>query len=64
VFLSQLKKKFNLKQDTEEKPLISRVALHAFSMGFFALDGSPVYTEAPYPKDMEALLTQLRKTVK
>lgn len=64
VFLSQLKKKFNLKQETEEKPLIGRVALHAFSMGFFALDGSPVYTEAPYPKDMEALLTQLRKTVK
>jgi 23S rRNA pseudouridine955/2504/2580 synthase len=61
VYLSQLKKKFNLKLETEEKPLISRVALHAFSMGFFALDGSPMYTEAPYPKDIEALLNQLRK---
>lgn len=61
VFLSQLKKKFNLKQDTDEQPLISRVALHAFSMGFFGLDEKPVYTEAPYPKDMEALLRQLRK---
>ena len=61
VYLSQLKKKFNLKLETEEKPLIGRVALHAFSMGFFALDGTPMYTEAPYPKDMEALLNQLRK---
>jgi len=61
VYLSQIKKKFNLKLETEEKPLISRVALHAFSMGFFALDGTPIYTEAPYPKDIEALLNQLRK---
>jgi 23S rRNA pseudouridine955/2504/2580 synthase len=63
VYLSQLKKKFNLKTETDELPLIRRVALHAFSIGFFHLDGTPVYTEAPYPKDMEALLKQLRKTV-
>jgi len=63
IFLSQLKKKFNLKGETEEQPLIGRVALHAYSMGFFDLDGNPMYTEAPYPKDMEALLKQLRKTI-
>ncbi len=61
IYLSEIKKKFNLKLDTDEKPLISRVALHAFSMGFFALDGTPVYTEAPYSKDMDALIKQLRK---
>ena len=61
VFLSEIKRKFNLKQDSEELPLISRVALHAYSIGFFDINGEPKYTEAPYPKDIEALVTQLRK---
>lgn len=61
VFLSELKKKFNLKKETDELPLIRRVALHAYSIGFFGLDGNPIYTEAPYPKDMEALIKQLKK---
>jgi 23S rRNA pseudouridine955/2504/2580 synthase len=61
IFLSELKKKFNLKKETDEIPLIRRVALHSYSIGFFQLDGEPLYTEAPYPKDIEALLTQLRK---
>lgn len=61
VYLSQIKKKFNLKQETEEIPLIRRVALHSFSIGFFQLNQEPLYVEAPYPKDMEALISQLRK---
>lgn len=62
VFLSEIKKKFNLKKDTDEIPLIRRVALHSYSIGFFQLNGDPLYIEAPYPKDMDALLTQLRKS--
>lgn len=61
AYLSQLKRKFNLKQDTEELPLIQRVALHARSLAFRLLDGEMITTEAPYPKDMQALLRQLEK---
>lgn len=61
LYLSSLKKKFNLKNDTEEQPLIKRVALHAFSLTFALLDGSPITIEAPYPKDLEVLVKQLEK---
>jgi 23S rRNA pseudouridine955/2504/2580 synthase len=61
LYLSTLKKKFNLKNDTEEQPLIKRVALHAFSLTFALLDGSPITIEAPYPKDLEVLVKQLEK---
>ena len=61
AYLSQLKRKFNLKQDTEELPLIRRVALHARSLTFRLLDGEMITTEAPYPKDVQALLRQLEK---
>jgi len=61
VFLSHLKKKFNLKNDTEEQPLISRVALHAHSLTFEGLDGQPIAVQAPYPKDIAALYRQLSK---
>lgn len=58
-FLSQVKKKFNLKKETEEEPLMKRMALHAFSLEFTDLSGSPRITEAPYPKDMQVLIKQL-----
>ena len=61
IFLSELKKKFHLKQDTEELPLIRRVALHAHSLSFNLLDGSPIAVEAPYPKDFGVLVKQLEK---
>jgi len=60
VYLSKLKgKRFNLKKDTEELPLISRVALHAYAIAFENLDGSPCIVQAPYPKDMATLIKQL-----
>ncbi|MCS6821912.1 MAG: pseudouridine synthase [Microscillaceae bacterium] len=61
IFLSEIKKRFKLKQDTEEQPLIKRAALHAFSLIFKDLQGNEIIAEAPYPKDMEALLNQLEK---
>ncbi|TAE33912.1 MAG: RNA pseudouridine synthase [Cytophagales bacterium] len=61
IFLSQIKRKFNLKQDTEEQPLIQRVALHAHSLTFTQLNGDETTFEAPYPKDFDALVKQLEK---
>jgi 23S rRNA pseudouridine955/2504/2580 synthase len=63
VFLSDLKKNFNLKQDTEELPLIQRVALHAYSLTFSLLDGTEQEFIAPYPKDFDVLVKQLAKFV-
>ncbi|MCU0450382.1 MAG: pseudouridine synthase [Bernardetiaceae bacterium] len=60
LYLSDLKRNFNLKKHTEEQPLINRVALHAFALTFNNLQGEELHTEAPYPKDITALLRQLR----
>jgi RluA family pseudouridine synthase len=59
VMLSQLKWGFNLKKYTEEQPLMKRMALHAFSLEFSLLNGEKQRFEAPYPKDMAALVRQL-----
>ncbi|CAG5010335.1 Ribosomal large subunit pseudouridine synthase C [Dyadobacter sp. CECT 9275] len=61
IYLSSLKKKFNLKKDTEEQPLIQRVALHAHSLSFSLMDEEKVRIVAPYPKDFEVLVKQLDK---
>jgi RluA family pseudouridine synthase len=58
-FLSSVKRDFNLKKETEEKPLITRMALHAFALEFSNLKGERITVEAPYPKDIQALLRQL-----
>lgn len=63
LYLSSLKKRFNLKKDTEELPIMQRVSLHAFSIGFEGMDGELVFTEAPYPKDFRVLIQQLDKSV-
>jgi 23S rRNA pseudouridine955/2504/2580 synthase len=61
VYLSDLKRNFHLKKDTEERPLMRRVALHAHSLSFKLMDGSPITVEAPYPKDFNVLTKQLEK---
>lgn len=60
LYLSSLKRKFNLKNDTEEQPLIKRFALHSHTIGFKLLNDEPVKIEAPYPKDFAVLVKQLR----
>ncbi|MDA0194714.1 MAG: pseudouridine synthase [Bacteroidetes bacterium] len=62
-YLSSIKPKFNLKKDSEELPLIKRVALHARSLKFKDLDGKEIFIEAPYPKDFGVLIKQLEKYV-
>jgi len=61
LYLSKIKRKFNLKKGTEEEPLMQRVSLHAFSIGFSLMDGSAKVVEAPYPKDFAVLIKQLEK---
>lgn len=62
VMLSAIKKKFRLGKFTEEeKPLLNRLALHAFRIKFTGGNGQAFELEAPLPKDMQAVLQQLRK---
>ncbi len=61
VYLSDVKRKFNLKEGTEELPLINRVALHAHSLTFSMLNGEEQTFVAPYPKDFGVLVKQLEK---
>jgi len=62
IRLSAIKKKFKLGKHTEEeRPLLSRLALHASTLMFKGPDGQEYTIEAPLPKDMAAVLTQLRK---
>lgn len=61
IFLSDIKRKFNLGKEVEEQPLIKRVALHAFSIKFNDVNGKELNIEAPYPKDLSVLVKQLEK---
>jgi RluA family pseudouridine synthase len=58
-YLSAVKRGFNLKKQTEEQPIMKRMALHAFALEFSDLSGTLKRVEAPYPKDFQALIRQL-----
>ncbi len=62
--LSSVKRGYKLEKDTEEQPLMRRMALHAFSLKFQNLDGKEIYTEAPYPRDLQALVRQLGRNTR
>lgn len=65
ILLSSFKKKYKLSDnELEERPLISRLALHSASLRFTDIRGEQFFLEAPLPKDMKALLQQLRKNRK
>lgn len=57
--LSAVKRVYKLKKGTEEEPFMKRMALHAFSLQFDDLSGHRQIIEAPYPKDLQALIRQL-----
>jgi len=61
TYLSQLKRNFNKKEWEDEKPMINRVALHAYQIAFKDLSGNTIQLEAEYPKDFAVLLKLLRK---
>ncbi len=61
-FLSSIKRKFNLKKDSVELPVISRVSMHSSKISFLhPVTNEKVTYEAPYPKDFQAMLRVLRK---
>lgn len=60
--LSTVKRKYNVGKNQEEKPLMSRTTLHAFSLEFrHPATQESLRFEAPYPKDFKALLQTLEK---
>jgi 23S rRNA pseudouridine955/2504/2580 synthase len=61
LYLSALKRRFNLKKDTEELPIMQRVSLHAYAIKFLGLDGKGFSVQAPYPKDFQVLVQQMEK---
>lgn len=62
LYLSELKKDYQQKQNIPERPLIGRVALHAESLTVnHPVSEKPVTIEAPWPKDLEVALKYLRK---
>lgn len=62
-YLSEIKgRRFNLSKEEEERPLLSRPALHAARLTLKHPETSrKMVFEAPLPKDMRATLNQLRK---
>jgi 23S rRNA pseudouridine1911/1915/1917 synthase len=62
IALSSFKRKYKLSvHDDEERPLMNRLALHSHRLIFNDAYGSKQVLEAPVPKDMKALLQQLKK---
>jgi RluA family pseudouridine synthase len=60
LFLSSIKKAWRGDR-FEERPLMGRLALHAAKLSLPARNGAALALEAPYPKDMAALLKQIEK---
>lgn len=61
LWLSRLKRDYRLKPGREERPLISRTALHAEELSFpHPLTGETVTVTAPLPKDLKVALKYLR----
>ena len=63
--LSNIKRKYRLSEKDEvEKPLLNRLALHAYRLEFDKEDGTHIVAEADLPKDMSACVKQLNKWCK
>ncbi len=61
LFLSDLKRNYNLSKDTIELALMARPALHAQSFKFQISENNSKILEAEYPKDFKVTLKQLDK---
>ncbi|MEO7523245.1 MAG: RluA family pseudouridine synthase [Ferruginibacter sp.] len=64
LLLSSIKKKFKLsKHDDEERPMISRLALHSYKLIFTNDDNERIELLADMPKEFRALMQQLKKNL-
>lgn len=60
--ISDFKKRFNLKKNTEEKPILDRLSMHAYSMRFIhPRTNEEVYIKADYHRDFAAMMQLLSK---
>jgi len=62
LLLSSLKSKFKLsKNELEERPILSRLALHAYKLSFTQPNAEKITLQADLHKDLKASLQQLTK---
>jgi RluA family pseudouridine synthase len=62
LYLSRLKKRYKLRRDDEEKPLMNRLALHASELSILhPATREPTTLVAPSPRDFELSLKYLKK---
>jgi 23S rRNA pseudouridine955/2504/2580 synthase/23S rRNA pseudouridine1911/1915/1917 synthase len=62
IMVSSIRKKYKLaKSEDEERPILARLGLHSQRLKFEDPTGETYDLEAEMPKDMRALLQQLRK---
>lgn len=62
VFISKVKKNYKLsRQEDEERPMINRLALHAYKISFTGMQGESILLLAEPPKEFNALMKQLAK---
>ncbi len=62
IFVSALNRKYMLdRNEEEERPILSRLALHAAYISFENEVGETITAEAPLYKDMSATLKQMQK---
>jgi len=62
VKISSFKRNYKLsRNEEEEKPILARTGLHAQRLRFTDMEGNTYDLQAEMPKDMRALLQQLRK---
>lgn len=60
-YLSKIKRDYKPPRWEEEKPMLQRMALHAYKINFHNEKDIPVEIVAPYPKDFEIFVKLLRK---
>jgi len=61
LLLSEIKRKYRAREDREERPLISTVALHAEQLSLpHPVSSEPINIKAPWPKDLEVAVKYLK----
>jgi 23S rRNA pseudouridine1911/1915/1917 synthase len=62
-FVSSLKRNYKHSEYEEEKPILNRLALHSARLSFTDVHGEKIVIGAEMPKDLRALLSQMRKNL-
>jgi 23S rRNA pseudouridine955/2504/2580 synthase len=60
LFLSDLKRGYKRRPGVTERPLLTRMFLHAAAIALPDADGTPIEVEAPLPDDLRVALAKAR----